>query len=160
MRSYLLRATRLKMSSSKFAPVQVMACTLSRRIISASETPSSAVLIAPASVIIIFPPRSRCATYASAASFKAAALKCRKWRSMNWLMLPIFASPTFAISATRFDAKLLAWQSSLNRVFRQNFLLDRGQDLRGQDVRHHTEQKNCRGEQADCGFLENVISDQ
>jgi hypothetical protein len=41
--------------------VQVIAWTLSARIISASDTPSSAVLIAPARVIIILPPRSRCA---------------------------------------------------------------------------------------------------
>ena len=39
------------MSSSRLAPVQEMTCTLSWRIISASERPSSAVLIAPASVI-------------------------------------------------------------------------------------------------------------
>ena len=42
------------MSSSRFAPVQQIACTLSRRIISASDSPSSAVLIAPASVMNIF----------------------------------------------------------------------------------------------------------
>jgi hypothetical protein len=47
------------MSSSRFAPVQVIACTLFCRIISASEIPSSAVLIAPATVIIILPPFSR-----------------------------------------------------------------------------------------------------
>ena len=41
------------------APVQVMAWTLSRRIISASESPSSAVLIAPARVTIMRPPPSR-----------------------------------------------------------------------------------------------------
>ena len=43
------------MSSSRFAPVQQIACTLSWRIISASDTPSSAVLIAPAKVTSITP---------------------------------------------------------------------------------------------------------
>lgn len=37
-----------------------MACTLSLRIISARERPNSAVLMAPASVTIIFPPFSMC----------------------------------------------------------------------------------------------------
>ena len=44
------------MSSSRFAPVQQIAWTLPRRIISASDMPSSAVLIAPASVTSILPP--------------------------------------------------------------------------------------------------------
>ena len=64
-------------SSSDDAPVQVMICTLSRRIISASEMPSSAVLIAPPSVIIILPPASIWASYPFAASIRAAALKWR-----------------------------------------------------------------------------------
>ena len=50
------------MSSSRFAPVQEIAWTLPRRIISASDTPSSAVLMAPASVTNIAPPASTCAT--------------------------------------------------------------------------------------------------
>ena len=65
------------MSSSRFAPVHVIMCTLSCRIISASEMPNSAVLIAPASVTIILPPWSRWRMYASAASINAAALKWR-----------------------------------------------------------------------------------
>ena len=44
---------------SQVPAVQVMACTFSCRIISASEIPNSPVLMAPARVIIIFPPRSR-----------------------------------------------------------------------------------------------------
>ena len=44
---------------------------------SATEIPSSAVLIAPASVRNIFPPPSKWRTHASAASTHTAALKCR-----------------------------------------------------------------------------------
>ena len=57
--------------------VQQMPWTLPCRIISASDTPSSAVLIAPASVTNITPPRSRWRVHASAASLTVAALKCR-----------------------------------------------------------------------------------
>src|SRR6266403_152013 len=153
---YWLRATRLKRSSSRFAPVQVIEWTLSRRIISAREMPNSAVLMAPASVIIIFPPRSRCAVYASAASFKAAALKCRKWRSMNWLMVPIFTSPTLQSELLAFDAKLIPRQSSVNRDFAENFLRHCGNNRRCQDFRGYAEQKYCRSEHNDCGSRKQI----
>jgi hypothetical protein len=65
------------MSSSRFAPVHVMACTLSCRIISASESPSSAVLIAPASVTIILPPLVEVRDVAVGRVDQGAALKCR-----------------------------------------------------------------------------------
>src|SRR5687768_7475080 len=71
------------MSSSRLAPVHEMKCTLSRRIISASESPTSAVLMAPASVTSIWPPPSRWRVHPSAASTSAAALKCRKWCFTN-----------------------------------------------------------------------------
>src|SRR5690625_6795694 len=67
------------MSSSRLAPVQLIAWTLSSRIICARESPSSAVLIAPASVTSIAPPESRWALYASDASTRLAALKWREW---------------------------------------------------------------------------------
>jgi hypothetical protein len=51
---------------SRLAPVQLMAWTFPCRIISASETPSSAVLMAPASETSIAPPPSTRRTYPSA----------------------------------------------------------------------------------------------
>jgi hypothetical protein len=67
----------LKRSSSRLAPVETMAWTLSRRIISASVRPSSAVLIAPARVTSILFPRRSWSIQPSAASTTTAALKCR-----------------------------------------------------------------------------------
>src|SRR6476660_7233259 len=65
---------------------------------------------------------------------------------MNWLMLPIFTSPTFAIGATRIDARLLARQSSLNRVFLPKFLtvLRRGSAPPGCLASHQAEELSRR----------------
>ena len=63
------------MSSSRFAPVQVIAWTLSWRIIRARLRPIPAVLIAPESVTIIFPPASRWSTYPCAAATVSRLLK-------------------------------------------------------------------------------------
>src|ERR1044071_768946 len=134
-----------------------MACTLFCRIISARETPSSAVLIAPARVIIIFPPRSRCAMYASAASFNTAALKCRKWRSMNWLMLPIFTHQHLQSVLLDLMQNFQRGSQALIAFFYRNFSRYRSEDVRRQDIRHHTKQKNRRGEQGDCGLFKDVI---
>src|ERR1700747_95636 len=50
------------------------------------------------------------------------------------------------------------WRDSqaLIAFFCRNFSRYRGEDLCCQDVWHHTKQKNCRGEQGDCGLLENL----
>ena len=73
-------------SSSRLAPVHDIMCTLSWRIISAREIPSSAVLMAPAREINIFFPEARWASYPFAASTNAAALKCKKCVSMKFLI--------------------------------------------------------------------------
>ena len=54
------------------------------------------------------------------------------------------------------------WHDSqaLIAFFCRNFSRYRGEDLRCQNVWHHTKQKNCGGEHGDCGLLENLISDQ
>jgi len=65
----------------------VMAWTFPCRIISASDSPSSAVDIAPAIVRNILPPPARSAFHASAASTRVAELKCRKWCFRNALIL-------------------------------------------------------------------------
>src|SRR6266513_648911 len=159
MRSYLLRATRLKRSSSRFAPVQVMAWTLSWRIISAREIPNSAVLMAPARVIIIFPPRSRCAMYASAASFKTAALKCRYWRSMNWLMLPIFFTTSFNRGYSLLMQNFYRWSQALIAVLPKNFLRYGGKDLRCQGLWRYADQKNCRSKHSHDGSRQQIGRD-
>ena len=50
-----------------------------------------------------------------------------------------FYSPIFAMAATAFDAKLLPRQSSVNRVFAENFSRHGGKDRACQDLRCYTE---------------------
>ena len=63
--------------------MQQIACTLSRRIISASEMPELRGAHRAGQRDQHLPAPIEVRGVASAASFRAAALKCRKWRSMN-----------------------------------------------------------------------------
>src|SRR5690625_4308452 len=97
------------MSASRLAPVQLIAWTLSSRIICARESPSSAVLIAPASVTSIAPPESRWALYASDASTRLAALKWRKWCRRYSLTGPDFRVTVSLICLLRSSVVIIAW---------------------------------------------------
>lgn len=68
--------------------MEEMPWALPRRIISARETPGSAVLMAPAMVRNLFPPESRSSRQPAATSTTVAALKCRNWRSTNRMTGP------------------------------------------------------------------------